>query len=503
MLLGLFYLKNESFFIRFGMNKILKLLLFCLLPAALISCSDQTSPQPDNTSAPNILMVLVDDLGYTDLGVYGGSVATPNIDALSQQGTVFSNAHAYPSCAPTRAAFITGKDPHQVGLGSQNGLIPPGITETTKGYKGSLEGEFISIANLLKKGGYETYQVGKWHLGYEPEQSPIYQGFDYHFSLMDGAASHYGDMLTTGGKVNSSGLADYSENGKKVSSLPEDFYSTQFYTQWLIDALAKRDQKEDKPFFAYLAYTAMHDPMHAPEDRIAKYLHEFDDGFEVIKDQRIVNLMKRELAADGLPGSRWLTGTPSWGELTLAQQKDLSRRMAVYAAMLDYLDAEIGRLISYLIETGEYENTLVVVMSDNGAAAAPRTLFANSPENIIWQQKAYPLHNVADYGKRGSYQAMGNYNAQTVAGPYFGFKTSLYEGGIRVPMIVKPPKISDTSINNNFVSITDLYQTFADYADVSTDDQQGLLGCSLKQNLQGKNKTSCHPEFGMGYLGNR
>lgn len=478
-----------------------KLVLFILLPLGLISCVDQRPTKPKELPAPNILMVLIDDLGYTDLGVYGGSVSTPNIDALSQLGTVYSNAYAYPSCAPSRAALLTGKDPHQVGLGSQNGLAPPGVSVATQGYKGSLEGEFVSIANILKQGGYTTYQVGKWHLGDEPEQSPRNQGFDYHFSLMDGAASHYGDMLTTGDKVNPSGMADYSENGEKVVSLPEDFYSTQFYTQWLIDALAMRDQEKGKPFFAYLAYTAMHDPMHAPQDRIAKYLHQYDDGFEVLKNQRIENLLKRGLVSDVLPGPRWLTGTPAWGDLTPIQQKDLSHRMAVYAAMLDYLDEEIGRLMSYLKKAGEYENTLVVIMSDNGAASAPRTFFANSPQNIAWQDKAYPLHKVADYGKRGSYQAMGNYNAQAVSGPYFGFKTSLYEGGVRVPMIIKPPGIKKAWVNNHFVSITDLYQTFADYGDVSTTNQQDLLGCSLRQSLQGNTKASCHPEFGMAYMG--
>src|SRR5690606_17410264 len=366
--------------------------------------------------------------------------------------------------------------------------------------KGSLDGDYVGLPELLKKAGYENFQVGKWHLGHEPQQSPKALGFDHYFTLLDGAASHYHDQHGVGLAVSPSGTASYIENGEQVSTLPTNFYSTQFYTQWLIDALDARANNE-KPFFAYLAYTAVHDPLHAPEDLILKYIHLFSDGFEKIKDERIRGLVKQGLIADSALVTRWLTGTPSWSELTKSQQVDMAKRMAVHAAMLEYLDKEVGRLIDKLKETGEYDNTLIVVMSDNGAATVPRTFYARNMTELIWQDKAYPLQSLADYGKQGSFATLGTYNAQAISGPYFGFKTNLHEGGVRVPMIVKAPGANANLVNDQFVHISDLYPTFADYAGINTNDQRGLLGCSLKPVLHGETGQGCHKEFAMGYMG--
>jgi arylsulfatase len=445
-------------------------------------------------------MILVDDLGYTDLGAFGGNIATPSIDSLATEGMVFSNAHAYPSCAPTRASLITGKDPHRVGLGSQNGVAPPGVPPNTPGYKGSLEGDYVAISEVLGKGGFETYQVGKWHLGYEPHQAPGALGFDRHFTLLDGAASHYSDRTGVGLSVSPSGAASYIENGRPVESLPPDFYSTQFYTQWLIDALSDRSS-EDKPFFAYLAYTAVHDPLHAPEELISQYVELFESGFRDLKSERTRGLAERGLIEDASVPTRWLADTPSWDELSPRQKTDSIRRMAVHAAMLDYVDTEIGRVIQQLKSSGEYDNTLIVVMSDNGAATVPRTFYAGSAQELQWQDEAYPLQAVVDYGKEGSFATLGTYNAQAISGPYFGFKTSLYEGGTRVPMIVKVPGRAVSSISYQFAHISDLYRTFADYAGIDTDNQEGLIGCSLKPLLEGESVDDCHEEFGMGYMG--
>lgn len=453
-----------------------------------------------STPKPNILMILVDDLGYSDLGAYGGNIATPNIDALATQGMVFSNAHAYPSCAPTRASLITGKDPHRVGLGSQNGVAPPGVPLTTPGYKGSLDGDYVAISELMSKGGFETYQVGKWHLGYEPHQAPGALGFDRHFTLLDGAASHYSDHTGVGLSVSPSGRASYIEDGEPVASLPQDFYSTQFYTQWLIDALSSRT-RDETPFFAYLAYTAVHDPLHAPEELILQYVELFEDGFRDLKTRRTQGLAELGMIGDASVPTRWLADTPSWDELTTEQKTDSIRRMAVHAAMLDYLDKEIGRLIQHLKSTGEYDNTLIVVMSDNGAATVPRTFYARNAQELEWQDEAYPLQSVVDYGKQGSFATLGTYNAQAISGPYFGFKTSLYEGGTRVPMIIKTPGRAAPSISHQFAHISDLYRTFADYAGVITDNQDGLIGCSLKPLLEGESIKDCHQEFGIGYMG--
>lgn len=454
----------------------------------------------DESTKPNILMVLIDDLGYTDLGAYGGNIKTPEMDLLAKDGILFTNAHANPSCAPTRASFLTGQDPHRVGLGSQNGVAPPGIDVNTRGYEGHLNGDFVSIAELLKGAGYQTFQIGKWHLGHDASQSPKALGFDKNYTLLDGAASHYSDMNGVSLGVSPSGKAQYQENNKSIKKLPDNFYSTKNYTQWLLDSLANRENKK-APFFAYLAYTAVHDPLHAPDDLILKYMELFSGGYEKLKNERIQGLVKEGLIADSALVSRWLTGTPSWNDLNETEQRDIAKRMAVYAAMLEYLDLELGRIVTYLKSQGEYENTLIVIMSDNGAATIPRTFYAKNAKDLAWQDKTYPKNDVASYGQQGSFATLGSYNAQALSGPYFGFKTNLHEGGTRVPMIVKQPQSSLPVHNDSFVHISYLYKTFAEYAGVDLSGHDELLGCSLKSVLEWGGDASCSDEFGMGYMG--
>jgi arylsulfatase len=449
---------------------------------------------------PNILMVLIDDLGYTDLDVYGGDISTPNINNIANQGMVFTDAHAYPSCAPTRAAFLTGQDPHTIGLGSQNGVAPAGVTLEDAGYEGYLSGKYTSIANLLKSNGYRTYHSGKWHLGYGEKQSPIAQGFERHFSLLDGAASHYGDMKGVGLGVSGSGSATYVENGERLKKLPDNFYSTKNYTQWLIDELAE-GKADARPFFAYLAYTAVHDPLHAPEDLILKYASLTENGYEQLRKERIKNLVSLGLTVDPSLISKWLSGTPRWSSLTEDEQKDLSKRLAVYAAMLEYLDHELGRLVDFLKSEDLYDNTLIVLMSDNGAATVPKTIYSRNVSDIEWQNKNYPLTDVSSYGLPGSFPSLGTYNAEALAGPYFGFKSNLYEGGVRVPMIVKTPGREDVGVRKQNVNIVDLYKTFSDYAGVTNLNNDQLLGCSLRQTFEWNSVGECSDEFGMSYMG--
>ncbi|MEL7029750.1 MAG: sulfatase-like hydrolase/transferase, partial [Pseudomonadota bacterium] len=429
-------------------------------------------------SQPNIVFILIDDLGYTDIGAYGGNVDTPNIDRLAQEALRFSNAHVYPSCAPTRAGLLTGKDPHWVGLGSQNGVAPPGVSEETFGYKGSLEGEFIGLAQVLANAGYQTYHSGKWHLGREKHQSPEALGFQLSFSMVDGAASHLSDRAGVSPSINPpDGKATYSLHGDIVADLHSNFYSTVDFTERLIDMIdSGQAESDDQPFFGYLAYTAVHDPMHAPDDLILKYADRFTSGYQALKEDRIRGLVKKGLVADASVVTRWLSDTPKWSELTEHQKRDMSARMSVYSAMIDVIDQQIGVLIDYLKATDEFENSLIVVASDNGAATLPKTFYASNADERSWQETIYPRSNVADYGRPGSFVSLGTYNAQAVSGPYFGFKSNLHEGGTRTPMIVKTPRSQRTGVVHNFIHITDFYPTFAELARADTSDQKNLIG---------------------------
>lgn len=475
------------------------------LAAATVLWSGFSIAATQSGERPNILLILLDDLGYSDIGAYGSEIDTPNIDAIANLGLKFSNASVLPTCAPTRAALMTGQDPHMVGLGSQNKIFPPGASESDFGYKGSLEGDFQGIASILKEAGYSTMMAGKWHLGDGEEQLPEALGFEQSVILLDGAASHYNDGVGVApvDTASGDGFATYLENGKPISQLPPDFYSTRFYTDQLLQMLESGINKR-APFFAFLSYTAVHDPLQAPEEYIEKYMPRYDGlSYMELRNNRIRGLCEQGLIKDCSPSIRWLEKTPEWDELSKAQQYDLQRRMATYAAMLDYTDHEIGRLVQYLKDTGQYDNTLILILSDNGAAPVPATFYARGAEGLQWQRENYPRRSVSDYGKKGAFATMGMPNAQASSAVYFGFKTTLFEGGVRTPLIIKRPGIHANGLSHTSVFLTDLYPTLADYAGVSVEGWPGIFGHSLKPHLDGRTDGLGEREYGMAWMGMR
>ncbi|MEE2058076.1 sulfatase-like hydrolase/transferase [Rhodococcus artemisiae] len=488
-----------------------------LLTGVTVACAGpaESGPAPSasqEVGKPNILMVLIDDLGYTDLGPYGGEAATPNIDDLTQEGVQFSNFHAYPVCAPTRAALMTGQDPHRVGLGSMEGFAPAGVPPTTPGYRGSLEGEYTGIAEVLSDADYATYQVGKWHLGEEPEQTPQALGFDQNFTMYNGAASHYADMLRHApGTTPPEDTVHYERNGERVDDLPADFYSTHAYTDEML-RMIDQGQDSEGPFFGYLAYTAVHDPLQAPDtDLIDHYLDLYRDSnnYNELRAARLDRLSERGLI-DPDVATRWPTQTPDWNTLTPEQQYDLAYRMAVYAAMIQDVDTQVGRLTDHLKEVGEYDKTLIVLASDNGAAGSSRELYTSQPGSLEWQNEHYPLAGeVEAYGRPGSYATLGLPNAQVSSGPFFNSKTTVFEGGTRVPAIVKTP-LGDDNVDGDeprvvdtFAHISDLYPTFAEYAGANLENPGALLGDSAKALLDGTSDAIGDDEFGMEMFGHR
>lgn len=489
------------------------------LLTAVVGCTSSPSgenappsPVAQSQEQPNVLMILLDDLGYTDLGAYGGEADTPHLDQLTQEATQFTNFHAYPLCAPTRAALLTGQDPHRVGLGSMEDVTPPGVPQTTPGYKGSLEGEFTGMAELLGDNGYDTYQVGKWHLGTEEGQTPQDLGFDKNFTLYDAAASYYSDGLRfTAREEEKRGERDfalYERNGEVVESLPDDFYATHSYTDEMI-SMIDESQDSDRPFFGYLAHTAPHDPLHIDNPELVnKYLDIYLDDYNYndLRENRIQRMVELGLL-DGENATRWPVQTPEWDTLNEDQRYDLAYRMAVYSAIVEDLDTQVGRVIDHLKETGEYDNTLLVVASDNGAASASRELYTGQPGQMEWQNENYPLiGDVEAYGQAGSFPSLGLPNAQVSSGPFFHTKTTVFEGGTRVPAIIKTPGTDGNSgarVVDTFAHITDLYPTFAEYAGADLAASGTLLGDSAKPLLEGTSETIGDDEFGMELFGHR
>lgn len=467
----------------------------------------EISPVAESQDKPNIMMILLDDLGYSDLGAYGGEAETPNIDALAQEGVQFTNFHATPLCAPTRAALMTGQDPHRVGLGSMEGMTPPGVDQNTPGYKGSLEGDFTGIAEVLSDSGYDTYQVGKWHLGGEDEQRPAALGFDQNFTMYDAGASYYSDALRLFNRpVEPVNTVVYERNGEALDTLPADFFATRSYTDEVIQQV-DQSVASDQPFFTYLGYTAPHDPLHVEnKELVVKYLDVYLDGYnyEELRTRRIERMAELGLI-DAEVATRWPDQVPPWDTLSPEQQTDMAYRMAVYAAVIHETDEQIGRVIDHLKDTGEYDNTLIAVVSDNGASASTQLMYETHGNVDGWHGQVYPLAgDIASYGQQGSFPSLGLPNAQVSTGPYFQAKNTLFEGGTRVPAIIKTPGgAGERRIVDTFAHITDLYPTFADYAGGDLSAVTNLLGDSARPVLEGTSDIIGDDEFGAEHFGHR
>lgn len=429
---------------------------------------------------PNILLIVADDLGYSDLGAFGGEIRTPNLDQLAGEGRILSNFHTAPTCSPTRSMLFSGTDHHLAGIGTMIEAIQPNQVGHD-GYEGYLNERSLSLAELLRDGGYHTYMAGKWHLGLTPAQSPQARGFERSFALLQGAGSHFAPVP---GKRNLYDEVTYREDGQIVG-IPDDFFSSNFYADKLIGYL--RQQAADaKPFFAYLAFTAPHWPLQAPADYIDRYRGRYDAGYDAIRQARIERQKQLGLlAADFLPATVINESlAPRWEQLTPAQRQTEARKMEIYAAMVENLDANVGKVIAQLKASGRYDNTFIFFMSDNGAEGG-RGLYHeskfidNSDANL-----GKPLSNVA-YGRRW---------AEAGAAPFRLWKATAAEGGITAPAIARLPKaLPGQPALPQFVSVQDILPTLLQLGGIANPGNryQGrpvnpISGVSALPLLQGK-----------------
>lgn len=410
---------------------------------------------------PNILLILADDLGYSDIGAFGGEIQTPNLDALARSGLQLTNFHVSPACSPTRAMLMSGADNHVAGLGTMAELPTP-EQKGQPGYQGTLSMNVVPFPELLRDAGYHTYMAGKWHLGLTEELSPAARGFDQSYAMVQGGAGFFdqtGNAPPPDGKGTSK--ARYRENGKEAT-LPKIDYTTNFYTDKIIDYIA-RNRADGKPFFAYAAYTAPHFPLQAPDAVIEKYKDTYKAGYDVIRNERF----KRMQAAGLIPADMKLPAPsavwPKWTDLTQQQRDIEARRMAVYAAMVDVLDQNIGRLVSYLKEIGEFENTIIVFLSDNGAEGSD--ILDLVPAKWVNETFDNSLENV---GRPGSYVGYGPGWGQVSATPFRLYKGFPTEGGVRSPTIVSYPKFARSGKRDDqLATVMDLAPTFLEAAGVT------------------------------------
>jgi arylsulfatase A-like enzyme len=366
---------------------------------------------------PNIVLILVDDMGFSDLGCYGSEIPTPHLDALAAGGLRFTQFYNTARCSPTRAALITGLHPHQAGMGR---LAEEGVGLTVshpEGYLGYLNSRSVTIAEALRPAGYKSYLAGKWHLGQRDEGKwPRQRGFDRFYGLLPGASSFFkpaGNRSLT------------LDNQPLPPPTDPDYYTTDAFTDFAIQTV--REHTSPEPFFLYLALTAPHWPLHARPEDIAKFTGKYRAGWDALRAERHARQKSLGLFPADAPLSPRDENARAWDALTPAEQTGLDYRMAVYAAQVHRMDWNIGRLVATLREQGRLENTLLIFLSDNGGCAEPYTDLGGQPAERI---------NDPAFSGNVSY-GTGWANASNT--PFRKFKSQLYEGGIATPLIVHWP----------------------------------------------------------------
>ncbi|MDR1682249.1 MAG: arylsulfatase [Candidatus Symbiothrix sp.] len=397
-----------------------------------------------NDARPNIIVVLVDDMGYSDLGCYGGEVRTPNIDGLAADGLRFSQFYNAGRSCPTRASLLTGVYQHQAGIGRMT------FDQNLPGYKGTLGDNVVTIAEALQQAGYKTGMIGKWHVAETPlredqrtwlahqvnyptfadtKNYPVNRGFDDHYGLIYGVADYFDPFSLVNGD-------------QPVESVPGDYYITQAFSDSAVSYI-NRYAAEKNPFFLYLAYTAPHWPLHALPEDIVKYENTFTKGWDAIRHDRyermkqlgIFDQSDNFLSAPPHPRDWYQDSTQVWDAMS----------MAVHAAMIDRIDQGIGQLITALKKNGQYENTLILFLSDNGASNERCENYSpgdNDRPDLTRDGRAiiYPKNKEVLPGPQTSFAAIGPDWANAANTPFRFWKARMYEGGICTPMIAHWPK---------------------------------------------------------------
>ncbi len=384
-------------------------------------------------SRPNIVVIMADDMGFSDISSYGSEIATPNIDDLSSKGVRLKQFYNTGRCCPTRASLLTGLYPHNTGMGYMTGY-----DQNVPGYRGDLNKNSITIAEALKPAGYNNYMVGKWHVSsnIRPDGSkenwPLQRGFDRYFGILQGSASYFTPKTLT--------------TGNKLIKASKDFYLTDAIADSASSFIKNHDKKN--PFFMYVAYTAPHWPLHAKEADVKKYMKLYEQGWDELRKQRYAKQIRLGIIDKSTKLSSREDSVKAWAAIPQAEKAVWVKRMAIYAAQVDCMDQGIGRILGSLKESGYADNTMVIFMADNGACAE----FLSSKDKSI--EKLGTDESYESY--RGNWANLSNT-------PFRLYKTRVQEGGIHTPFIVSWPGHTATSgsiLMNSPAHMIDLMPTF-------------------------------------------
>lgn len=423
--------------------------IYFLIFTTLFCKTKLETSDSEEKGLPNIVIIMSDDMGYSDISPFGGEIDTPNLSKMANNGLRFGQFYNNARCCPTRASLMTGVYPHRAGIGHMTN--PPNDATMhnygTKEYQGYLSKNTVTLAEVLKEAGYATLMSGKWHLGaHKKEMWPLQRGFEKFYGIIAGAANHFQPKHPRG-----------ITRGNNPEDVSDDYYSSDAFTSEAINFISESKNKHpEKPFFLYLSYTAPHWPIQAPKEVVDKYKERYCEGWQTLRLERYERMKEMGIIDSGWP----LTAqdSPDWDTLLdKEKQEEMNLRMAIYAAMVDRMDQNIGRLMSELKNQGELENTLVLFLNDNGACAEFSEL-GDGPASQLETEKGYAL----TYGRAWA-------NASNT--PYRKYKHWLHEGGIATPFIVQWPAGIDKSLEGAFVHSTygflpDLMATCLDLAKV-------------------------------------
>jgi len=428
---------------------------------------------------PNILLIIADDLGYADLGSFGSDISTPNIDELATEGILFTQFHTAAMCAPTRAMLFSGNNNHVAGMGRQS--VSGILGNPYPGYENHLSDRIVPFPRLLQEAGYHTYIAGKWHLGGTSEHSPRAAGFSRSFTNLHGAGNHWDSKgFHEGGSV-------YRADGD-IAEWPDGRYSTDLFTDKLIGFIDS-NLGDGKPFFTLATYTSPHWPLQVPEAELDRYAGRYDAGYDKLRESNFESLKAAGVIPQGSTLPPRNEAITPWADLVTEQQRRESRKMELYASMVTNLDGHVGRLVGYLKEKGLYDNTLIIFMSDNGAAAED---FYNDPEyqSFMDYTRTHYDNTYENMGKSDSFVSYGPQWAEAGSAPFQRHKGYTREGGITAAMIIAGPGVTSRgSKNSAYLTVMDLAPTFLELAGIDYpvgDPVQPIRGESINMFLSGE-----------------
>jgi len=425
------------------MNLRQSILSFCAALLVSMLASENCGADTLAGSRPNVVVILCDDLGFSDIGCYGGEIRTPNLDSMAAEGLRFTQFYNNAVCVTTRASMITGLYPRQ-----------------KKG--GLLRANMVTLGDAMKAAGYQTGYIGKWHLGDAAPKRPVDRGFERYYGLLSGCCNFFNPGQPDPGFYNGGKLRPFADGEKTVTEFPEGYYSTDAFTDRAVEWIGEFAENDEQPFFLHLCYTAPHFPLQAPEEDIARYAGKYDDGYFALRERRVEKMVEAGLIDPGWELSpvdpkrsdfRYDYAVTPWEEVEdLPRER---RRMEVYAAMVDRMDQGIGRVMAALQQAGIDDNTVVMFLSDNGGCAS-------WPKHEA-EFMAYNEGKVL--GEADTYEFVGKGWGWAQNAPFRRHKTWTYEGGIATPMIVRWPKrVAAGEITHGVGHVIDFMPTLLDLA---------------------------------------